>query len=113
MYTFTVYHEGNKHMFNNGKIFTGPAKAKKHHNFAYYVMQWFCLIIEVILGLNVAFLINENLQIVTQHMMVGVSLFGLILNGLAITVAFLISIAVAVCFTLGGMWTFGWHERGR
>jgi hypothetical protein len=88
-------------MFNNGKIFTGPAKAKKHHNFAYYVMQWFCLIIEVLLGLNVAFLVNENLQIILHHMMQGVFL-GIV----ATVVAGLLSLAVAACFTLGGMWTF-------
>lgn len=93
-------------MFNNGKIFSGPQKAKKHHSVGYYVFWWMCFIIEVLLGINVAFLVDVNLQVVAVHMMEGVTLLGMSLEPVAITVAFVISLAVAACFMMGGMWTF-------
>lgn len=84
--------------------FPGSTKAKKHHSLVYMIMVWFCFMIEVLLGLNVAFLVNDNLQIVARNMTEGVPFPAVSVIGAS--VAFLISLAVASAFTLGGMWTF-------
>jgi hypothetical protein len=76
-------------------------KARKRHGFAYYVVGLFTLAIEFMLGVNAAFLVDQSVVIVAANMLAGT-----ILSPLAPFIALLASVAVGMCFVLGGLWTF-------
>lgn len=80
----------------------GPKKAKKRHGFAYYVVGLFTLAIEFMLGVNAAFLVDQSVVIVADNMLAG-TMFA----PLASFIALFASLAVGLCFVMGGLWTFG------
>lgn len=75
--------------------------AKKRHGFAYYVVGLFTLAIELMLGINAAFLVNQSVRIVADNMLGGTPL-----EGIAPYIALLVSLGVGFCFIWGGLWTF-------
>lgn len=78
-----------------------PKKARKRHGFAYYVVGLFTLAIEFMLGVNAAFLVDQSVVIVADNMLAGT-----FLTGFAPFIALLASLAVGLCFVMGGLWTF-------
>ncbi len=83
------------------QVASTPIKAKRHHGFAFYVVGAFAFAIETMLGINVAFLVDQSLSIVTHNM-----LDGTFLAGLAPIIALIVALAVGFLFVFGGMWTF-------
>ncbi len=75
--------------------------ASKRHSFAYYVVGLFTLAIEFMLGVNAAFLVDQSVIIVANNMLAGT-----FLATLAPFIALLASLAVGLCFVMGGLWTF-------
>lgn len=76
-------------------------RAKKRHTFAYYVVLLFTLAIELMLGINASFLVDQSVSIVAHNMLDGTP-FG----GLSPLIALFCSLAVGACFVMGGMWTY-------
>lgn len=85
-------------MFGN----KGPKKARKRHGFAYYIVGLFTLAIEFMLGVNAAFLVDQSVIIVADNMLAGT-----VFASLASFIALFASLAVGLCFVMGGLWTFG------
>ncbi len=82
----------------------GQTKAKQHkkrHTLAYYVVALFTLAIELMLGINAAFLVFQSVSIVANNMLAGTSFMAI-----APLIALFCSLAVGACFVLGGMWTY-------
>lgn len=88
-------------MNGNGKI-VQKQKAKKHHGFAFYIVGLFTLAIEIMLGVNAAFLADQSLLIVCKNMLDGTQLAFL-----SQIIALIGSLFVGASLMLGGMWTFG------
>jgi hypothetical protein len=76
-------------------------KVKKKHGLAYYVVLLFTLAIELMLGINAAFLVSQSVSIVARNMLDGTAFAGL-----APLIALFCSLAVGACFVMGGMWTY-------
>lgn len=91
-------------MFFQGKVQDArrTAKpAKKRHSRAYYIIGVFSFAIEAMLGLNAAFLADQSLVLVCDHMLGGTP-FALLAPLIALTV----SLAVGAAFIMAGMWTY-------
>lgn len=88
-------------MFGQQKLKV-PVRAKRKHTLAFYVVGTFAFSIELMLGINVAFLVDQSLGIVAHNMLDGVPL----LSALATVIPLVISLLIGACFVLGGMWTF-------
>ena len=85
------------------KLQVAPARrAKRKHTLAYYVVGAFAFSIELMLGINVSFLVDQSLAIVAHNMLDGVPFVSL----LADFIPLVISLLIGTCFVLGGMWTF-------
>lgn len=74
---------------------------KKRHTLAYYVVALFTLAIELMLGINAAFLVFQSVSIVANNMLAGTSFMAV-----APLIALFCSLAVGFCFVMGGMWTY-------
>lgn len=93
-------------IFNNGKIATEPAKAKRlKHGPIYWIILLFVFAIEAMLGINAAFLVHESASIVVTNLLAGTPFAGL-----QVMVILVISLAFGVCLMCGGMWVFGWFK---
>lgn len=75
--------------------------ARKKHGFAYYVVGLFTLAIELMLGVNAAFLVDQSVRVVSDNMLEGTPLAG----GSSF-IALIVSLGVGFCFIWGGLWTF-------
>lgn len=76
-------------------------RRKKKHGLAFIIISIFTLAIEMMLGINAAFLVDQSVQIVADNM-----LGATFLAGLAAIIALVISLAVGSALILGGQWTF-------
>lgn len=79
-----------------------PRKARKHHSAAYYVIGTITFAVEVMLGINAAFLIDQSVSIVARNMLDGTPIASL-----ATGIALILSIILSVGFAAWGFWTFG------
>jgi len=74
---------------------------KKKHGFAFWVIGLFTLAIEMMLGINAAFLVDQSIIIVAHNMLTGT-----FLEGLAPVISLIVSLILGVCLIVGGCWTF-------
>lgn len=76
-------------------------QAKRRHGMAFYIIEVFVFAIEFMLGVNAAFLVDQSISIVAEHMLAGTGLAPF-----ADLITLVASLAVGFCFVAGGMWTF-------
>jgi hypothetical protein len=72
-----------------------------HHGLSWYVIGIFSFAIEAMLGINSAFLVHENMHVVSQQLLTET-----FLSPFAATIALVISLAFGACLVAGGMWMF-------
>ena len=88
-------------LFNNGKV-KQKTQVKKHHGLAFWIVGLFTLAIEIMLGVNAAFLADQSLLIVCKNMLDGTPIAFL-----SQLIALVGSLFVGASLMMGGMWTFG------
>src|SRR5579859_1105401 len=76
-------------------------QVKKKHGFAFYIIGLFTLAIEMMLGINAAFLVDQSIAVVAHNMLAGT-----FIEALAPAISLIISLIVGICFVFGGCWTF-------
>lgn len=84
--------------WRNEKVQSKPAK---QHSAAFWMIWIFTLAIELMLGINAAFLLDQSLLIVANNMLADTPLAPL--GGL---IALIVALLAGLAVVLGGIWTF-------
>jgi len=74
---------------------------ERRYPLAYWIIGLFTLAIEIMLGINAAFLVDSVLQVMIDNMLSGTQW-----SALSPTIALLLGLGFGFCLTVGGLWTF-------